>query len=488
MGSILQRLFKRELVPKSPTLKTGGGSASPPEAATPAPHSFDEVYARALGHASAGDFAQALAFYDRAVALRPDLAEPYYKRANALKNLGRLDESLASYDQAIALKPDYAHAYCNRGVVQQSLGQLDAALSSYDHAIELEEKDAVAHYNRALLMQEHSRWPEALRDYDRALAIDPEHADAQYNRAMAQLYLGDFEAGWRGYEWRWRNAERLGIGTVRSFVQPRWHGHEPLAGKRILLYCEAGLGDTLQFARYATGCARLGARVILEVQPPLCSLLRGLEGVSQVFKAGSDLPDFDYHCPLLSLPLAFRTTLETIPSPAHYLQANEALVAQWRARLGERRKPRVGLVWSGNTRNPLDARRSIRLADWAPRLPTEFEYFKLQTEVRPADRATLDAHPGIVSVEDTLLDFEGTAALCECLDVILTVDTSLAHLAGALGRPTWVLLAHTPDFRWMRERNDSPWYPTLTLYRQASPGDWSSAFDAVNAALHRQLA
>jgi hypothetical protein len=417
----------------------------------------------------------------------PADAEAHYKRANALRVSGRLEEALAGYDRAIELKADYAHAYCNRGVVLQNLGWQEAALLSYDRTIALDPADVMAHYNRALLMQDCSRWDEAMRSYDRAIELDPQYADAQYNRSMLQLFLGDFERGWSGYEWRWVNARRLGIGDARTFAAPRWLGAEPIAGKRILLYAEAGLGDTLQFCRYASLCGRLGATVILEVPEVLRRLLGSLDGVWQVLGAGSPLPPFEYHCPLLSLPLAFKTTVATIPSAAGYVRADQIKVAQWRERLGARRRPRIGLVWSGNPNNPIDARRSIRLADCLAQLPTAYEYFRLQTQVRETDRAALDSNPRIVSFDDDLLDFDNTAALCMCMDVVVTIDTSLAHLAGALGRRTWVLLPQTPDFRWMRDREDSPWYSSVKLYRQTVAGDWSSVFDRVAADLHSEF-
>jgi tetratricopeptide (TPR) repeat protein len=485
--SILQRLFKRKTPPAPP--QTAATAELPPSATTgslsdaTAPHAFDTAYAAAADCAAARDFGRAIQYCDQAIALDPARPEPYYRRANALRNVGRLDEAVAGYEEAIARKPNYAHAYCNRGAALQSLGRVDSALSSYDRAIALDPTDAMSHYNRALLMQECFRWEEALASYGRAIELDPQFSDAHYNRSMAQLFLGDFESGWRGYEWRWANAHRLGIGEVRSFAGRRWLGAESLTGKCILLYGEGGLGDTLQFCRYGTSCARLGATVILEVPQVLRQLLGSLEGVSQVISSGSPLPPFDYYCPLLSLPLAFKTTLESIPAPAGYLRADQTRLAQWRAQLGERRRPRVGLVWSGNPNNPIDARRSIPLGEWLAQLPVGFDYFRLQTQVRDADRAVLDSNPRVISFDDSLLDFDNTAALCGCMDVIITVDTSLAHLAGALGHRTWVLLPRTPDFRWMDNREDTPWYPTLKLYRQTAAGDWSTVFERVAADL-----
>jgi Tfp pilus assembly protein PilF len=494
MSSIFHRLFRRAApslpwTSGPPTAASGHPRSTAPSVSADAGSSaaFDDAWAAACDFAAEGDFEGEIDSYEQAIALQPTRPEPYFKRANALRNIGRLEEALGDYDRAIERNPDYAHAYCNRGVVLQRLGRLEAAMESYDRAIALDGTDFMAHYNHALLSQECSRWDEALRSYDRALELNPQFADAQYNRSMAQLFLGDFESGWRGYEWRWVNAHRLGIGKARAFTGPAWRGEESIAGKHILLYSEAGLGDTLQFCRYAISCAQLGATVILEVQEALRELLSGLEGVAQVVGAGSPLPSFDFHCPLLSLPLAFNTTIDTIPYPTAYLQANPSKIARWRERLGERRQPRVGLVWSGNPNNPVDAHRSVHLSDWLARLPTGFEYFRLQTQVRESDRVVLDSASRIVSFDDSLLDFGNTAALCRLMDVVVTVDTSLAHLAGALGHKTWVLVPRTPDFRWMREREDSPWYSSVKLYRQTIADDWSSVFERVAADLRREF-
>ncbi len=475
MSSIFGKLLKRTAL---------ASPAPPPEAA---PNPFDALYAQASGAAAARDFERAIPLYDRAIALDPSRAEPYYKRANALKDLGRLDAALASYDQAIERKPGYAHAYCNRGFVQHSLGLLAQALSSYDQAIALEPTDAFAHYNRALLLQDCCRWQEALASYDQAIGINPEFADAQYNRSLTLLFLGRFAAGWRGFEWRWENAQRLAIGERRDFEQPLWLGEESIAGKRLLLYSEGGFGDTLQFCRYATSCAAQGATVLLQAQRPLLGLLATLEGVSQLIPAGSALPAFDYHCPLMSLPLAFKTTVDTVPAPPRYLRSDKAKLAHWRTLLGARTRPRIGLVWSGNANNPIDRRRTIRLADWIEHLPREYQYVCLQKDVRPEDAASLAANPWISSFDSELHDFSDTAALCECLDLVISVDTSPAHLSGALGQRTWLLLAFTPDWRWILDRNDTPWYPSVKLYRQTAVGDWAEVFARVATDLRREF-
>jgi Flp pilus assembly protein TadD len=500
MPSFFEKLFKGKATanpaPSPPPQSATAPSQPAPGQATTrfgiaqtpsAPDAFDALYTRALSAAASKDFARAIPLYDQAIAASPSGAEPYYKRANALKDVGRLEEAVASYDRAIELKPDYAYAFCNRGVVQQKLGLLPQALSSLDKAIALEPTDAVAHYNRAMVLQDCSRWQEAAASYDQAIALDPEFSEAQYNRALTLLFLGDFARGWAAFEWRWNNARRLAIGEARSFQEPLWLADHNLAGKRLLLHSEAGLGDTLQFCRYAKLAAAQGATVLLEVQPPLVSLLAALEGVSQVLPSNGALPPFDYHCPLMSLPLAFNTTLDTIPAAPSYLRNDAARVEQWRKRLGERTRPRIGLTWSGNANQPIEPRRRIPLADWLPHLPREFEYFCLQKELREADRVARDSSGRIVSFDDDLPDFAATAALCECLDLVITVDTSLAHLSGALGQRTWVLLSFVPDWRWLLDRADCPWYPGMKLYRQQTAGDWSTVFARVASDLRREF-
>jgi hypothetical protein len=324
----------------------------------------------------------------------------------------------------------------------------------------------------------------ALADYQRAVTLKPESAPAQYNRALAQLLKGDYQSGWLNYEWRWHNAKKLGLPDVSRFSRyPLWLGLESIAGKRLLVYTEQGFGDTLQFCRFASSAARLGAEVILEARAPLIGLLQTLEGVSQLLVEGDPLPEADYRCPVLSLPLALKATLATIPAAGGYLRSHPTKVAQWRSRLGERQRPRVGLVWSGSAAQGNDHNRSFRLAQWVEHLPREFEYICLQKDIRPADQETLAAHPWISRYDAQLEGFDDTAALCECLDLVISVCTSVAHLGGALGRPTWVMVPFNPDWRWLLGRDHSPWYQSVRIYRQPSIGDWQSVFARVAADL-----
>ena len=462
----------------------------------------------------------ALAHYDQAVAIFPGFYQSHYNRAGLLKGLKRLPEAVAAYDEAIAVKSDYAEAYANRGVVLQDLQRWDEALASYDRALALRPDQVEYHLNRSTFFRARAQWDEAiaccdraialrpdsadahfargnilaevrryqemLAEYDRAVTLKPDFAEAQYNRALALLLLGDYERGWPSYEWRWQNHAKLSL-EKRSFQQPQWLGETSLAGKTLLVYSEQGLGDAIQFGRFITTIARLGATVVAEVQAPLVSFLRTLDGISQVVADGSPLPPFDYHCPIMSLPLALKNTLDTVPRTVPYLHSDPAKVSAWRARLGTRKHPRIGLVWSGNPQQGNDHNRSFQLSKWLEHLPREFDYVCLQKDIRPVDLATLAANPWIARYDTDLSELSDTAALCECLDLVISVCTSVVHLSGALGRPTWVMLAFNADWRWLTDRSDCPWYPTATLYRQQAIGDWSSVFARIATDLRTEF-
>lgn len=425
---------------------------------------------------------EALESYDRAIAINPDYATAYSNRGAALGDLNRFEEALRSYERAIALQPGFATAHNNRGIVLLELDRPAEALMSCERAIALEPGHADAWYNRANALRALNRHGEAVASYERALALDPAHASAHWNLADCLLLLGDFERGWREYEWRWKLPHRQGR---RNFAQPLWLGAQPVEGRTVLLHAELGLGDTLQFCRYATELARRGAKVVLEVQDSLVPLLRSLEGVSEVVPQGAPLPPFDCHCPLLSLPLAFRTDLDNLPAKIPYLRCDAARARAWQARLGRRERPRVGLVWRGSTKLRND-RRSMALADLLPLAGDWAEWVSLQKEVGPADARLLSSRPDIRRVESELRDFADTAALVELMDLVVTVDTSVAHVAGALGKPVWILLPWgSHDWRWLVDREDSPWYPSARLFRQTADGDWAGVVGRVKAQLQR---
>jgi Tetratricopeptide repeat len=446
---------------------------------------YDRLYQQATQAALSRDLPRAIALCNEAIACDPSRAEAYYKRGNAQKDLNLSAEAIASYNEAIARKPDYAFAYCNRGVVEQHLGRLEDALRSFDAAIGIDPTDSLTHYNRALLLQDLSRWEEAVSAYDRSIAARPDFADALYNRAITQLYLGRFEEGWRHYESRWVSGARHIIGEQRRFDQPQWLGQQPLAGARLLVYSEQGLGDAIQFCRYATLCAARGATVILEVPAPLVAVLATLQGVTTIVPRGAALPSFDLHCAMMSLPLAFQTTLATIPASRPYLRNDPAVVTRWQFRLGERVRPRIGLAWSGNPANPHDGRRSIPLAQLLDCLPQGCDYYALQTQVLARDEQVLDDADALFTLD--LQDFADTAAVAQLMDVVVSVDTSVLHLCGALGLNPLALIYEPSDWRWLRGRSDSPWYPGMSLYRQAAAGDWTGVLQRLSTELHQRF-
>ena len=439
-----------------------------------------------------GRYEEALKSCDTAVALRPNLPEMHNNRGRALNALTRHEEAIASYARAIALKPDYAEAYNNCGSALYNLGRPEHALVSYDRAIALRPEYAEAHSNRGTALGLLNRHEEALASYNKAIAIGPNYVNAHFNKSLCLLAMGRFDEGWALYEWRKRKASAI---AARAFSQPLWLGAEDIAGKTILLYEEQGLGDTIQFCRYAPLAAELGARVILEVPPALTNLLATLEGVAQIVPSGTTPPDFDFRCPLLSLPLAFRTQLSSVPSTTPYLRANLEKSLAWNKKLGEKKgKVRVGLVWSGGFRSnqpdtwAVNKRRNIPLTKLAPLKHLDVEFYSLQkgqpgeSELTELRREKWDG-PNIIDFTSDLHDFSDTAALIDNLDLVITVDTSTAHLAGALGKRVWILNRYDSCWRWLLGRTDSPWYRTATLYKQEVAGNWDGVVQRVNADL-----
>jgi tetratricopeptide (TPR) repeat protein len=437
---------------------------------------------RAEAQAKLGLWAEARASHDQALLLDSQDAAIHFNRGCFLSDLKEWNGALESYQAAIALNPDSAEAYCNLGHAQQETGQGDAALDSYSRALEINPRLSTVFSNRGNLFRSRHQFAKALLDYRQTIALEPNSAEVHYNIAQLALLQGDFAEGWREYEWRRLIEEALAVPT-RKLPYPAWFGDHPLQGKRILLYAEQGLGDTIQFCRYVSLVAHRGARVTLEVQASVADLLANLDGVSQLVLSGAPIPAADYQCSLMSLPGAFKTTLETIPRQVPYLRADPQKVARWHEILGPRTRPRVGLAWSGNPHNRNDNRRSVDLARWIPLLPDECEYFCLQKGIRDADRGALNSCSKFTPVESYNENFTDTAALIETLDLVVSVDTSLAHLSGAMGKTTWILLPFLPDWRWLLDRRDTPWYPTATLYRQPGSGDW----DTVMSEVHKDL-
>jgi len=398
----------------------------------------------------------------------------YNNKAVILENKGRLEEALLCCDAAIALKPGLAEAYNNKGNNLRKLGRFEDAWNHYQHGLTLKPAYPEIYNNMGYLLQEQGKYSEAITHFKKAIRLAPAYAEAHFNLSLNLLKQGDYAKGWQAYEWRWK---RVGM-KIRSFPAPLWLGKEAITGKTILLHAEQGLGDTLQFCRYAPLLADKGVNIILEVHPPLVRLLQSLDERIKVFGKGEALPAFDFHIPLMSLPLALGTTLDTIPATVAYLKPDAANLATWQLRLGAKTKKRIGLVWSGAAVHSNDHNRSLALNSLAPLLSGDFEFHALQKEIREKDEAFLRT-TSIISHSEDLQDFLDTASLVQEMDIIISVDTSVAHLAGALGKTVYLMLPFNPDFRWLLERSDSPWYPSLKLFRQPAIGDWEGVVNHI---------
>jgi hypothetical protein len=389
--------------------------------------------------------AESLGCYERATQVRADFVDAWVNCANALRRLGRCEEACAAARTALALDPECAEAHSAFGVAAAGMGRHAEALSSY-------------------------QW---------ALQLKPALAEAVWNKALLELSQGRFREGWAGYEARWLvKSLRLG----QRYTTPPWLGGESLRDRVILLHAEQGYGDSIQFCRYAPLVAARGAKVLLGMPSGLRALMASLEGVDSVVTQ-APVPDFELHCPLLSLPLAFGTELATIPAKVPYLHADRVARESWAARLGPCAVPRVGLAWAGSPTHTNDANRSIALERLLPLTRFDVQCVSLQKEIRATDLPFLAGPAVLCRLGEELTDFAATAALLSELDLVITVDTSIAHLAGALGKPVWILLPYVADWRWLREREDSPWYPTARLFRQAAPGDWGGVIERVAAEL-----
>lgn len=433
-----------------------------------------------------GLYREALTAFENLIEMQPGNANGYSNRGNALVALRRFEEAIQSFEHATQLAPADPQIYLNWGNASILMGETASAIDLFRQAIALDPRYAEAFTNLGAALKAAGKFPEALQEFERAIILEPTLAESHWNKGLTQLLLGDFQTGWHSYEWRWKTREhlrwqkdQLHSDSLNKKVIQEFGGAldltlEGLKGKTLLVHCEQGLGDTIQFARYLPLLAGYCARLVFEVPAVLSSLLKEIRGVDEFVSSGQPLPPADFQCPLLSLPLAFKTTLESIPSPGPYLQADAAKVVQWSERLGPKRRPRIGLVWSGNSHHQNDHNRSIPLELLVAHLPDLFDWVSLQREVREADQHVLELNPRIRHFGAELKDFSDTAALCAAMDLVISVDTSVAHLSGALGRPTWVLLPNVPDWRWLLDREDSPWYTCAKLYRQPAPGDWSS--------------
>ena len=429
-----------------------------------------------------GRWEEALAHFNMCLAVQPDLAPFLNLRAIAHRGLRNYQGYLSDSLRAHALDPTDAESCNNAGEALLWLGREGDAIAWFDKALALLRNNPVILTNKAEAMSQLRRLDEAAAIYSHLRIIAPDHAKAEWNLALLKLLTGDFAAGWAGRQARWK-IPAFSAGYP-NFQQPMWRGEEA-AGKTILVHVDEGLGDTILFARYVPMGAALGARVILVVADALQPLLSGMTGVAQCLPLSArQLPDFDMHCPFSNLPAIFGTTLDTIPSGSAYLpQPAAERIAAWEQRLGPRGKPRIGLAWSGSSTHANDQRRSIPLQTLAGILDVDATFVSLQKDLRPHDMAALAGRNDIIDLTAQIADFADTAALMSCLDLVVTADTGVAHLAGAMGRPTWIMLPHVPDYRWLLDRDDSPWYPTVRLFRQDAARDYAAVVNRVRAEL-----
>jgi tetratricopeptide (TPR) repeat protein len=409
----------------------------------------------------------------------------HFYLGNIYHEQNQLEFAVASFQRALLIQPDHAEVLGNLGIVLLKMENLDEAVAAFRKAVQLNQNypDAYNNLGNALLKQ--NKFVEAMECYETGIVLDRNANHLYYNRGLLSLLIGNFESGWKDYEYRWTQIEQA---SRPNFSQPLWLNDANISGKIILLHAEQGIGDTLQFVRYVEQVVSLGAKVYLEVHPPLKALLNSLPGVSRVFARGEALPHFDFHCPLASLPLAFNTNFASIPSKTSYLNAPVERATYFADQFREYALPRVGIVWAGGTFFKNDHLRSIKLQTFSKIvIDGNCDFFSLQKDLRPFDTQLLEKFSNIIDIGPQLTDFSETAAIIANLDLVITVDTSVAHLAGALGKPVWILLPFSPDFRWLLDRSDSPWYPSARLFRQPSIGNWDSVMQDVRNALNAQF-
>ncbi len=423
-----------------------------------------------------GKLQDARACFERAIALQPNLAEAHNNLGVVFRDLGIFGEAQACHERALALKPDYSDAHNNLGIVFRDQGKMEESVAWHERALALKPDYSEGYNNLGNTRRSQGRLEEARRCHEQALALNPGNVEAKWNLSLVELLTGDFAAGWRDYEVRTKRKN-----APRHFPEPRWRG-ESLNGARILLHAEQGLGDTLQFLRYVPLVQAAGGTVILDVQRSLLRLAAELPGIETLVATGDPLPPFECHSPLMSLPAAFQTSIESIPAQVPYLRVPAEAKQSAEGLEWPEKGLRVGLVWSGNPLFPEDRLRSIPLSDFGALLALHgVRFFSLQMGPAASQLAQVDAQ--IIDLQAAIADMADTAALIEKLDLVITVDTAVAHLAGALGKPVWVLLPFAPDWRWLMERADSPWYPTMRLFRQPKFGDWPSVLERVRGDL-----
>lgn len=413
---------------------------------------------------------EALAAFTQAINLKSDYAEAYNNRGNIFKRLSDLPAALSDYNNALHFEPRFAEALNNRGTVFHQQGKLKEALEDYETALKIRPEYAQAFNNRGITLQEQGKTTEALTAFDRALQINPDYVDARWNRALALLLTGNFQKGWQEFEWRWMKKEFAA--QKKNLPQPFWDG-SALNGRTLFLYSEQGAGDNIQFIRFVSMIEKSGGQIIMECEESLASLFATVPGIDRIINPGDPVPDFHVHLPLLSMPHILKITPDIFPAAVPYL-----FPAPFPYRLpAAPNQIKVGFLWAGNPRHKNDKNRSIDIHHFSYLFNVaNIRFFSLQVGERKQDLAQLNPARKLNDLSAKLTDYSLTAAAIKQLDLVISVDTSVAHLAGAIGARVWVLLPFAPDWRWMLHREDSPWYPTMRLFRQPAPGDWAAVF------------
>jgi len=439
------------------------------------------LLANAVEFHQKGDLTAAVDSYGKSLLLNSKNPDVYNNMGVALRVLGKLEAAVACYRRCLVLRPNNAGVYSNMGNALRELGRLQLSVASHQQAIKLAPESAEAYYNLGLALRDLGQVDQALAAFERTLGYNANHADCRWDRALTLLLKGDFLRGFDEYDWRWK----LDRSPPRGFTQPIWDGSE-LKGKTVLIHQEQGFGDMIQFARYIPMIKEKGGIVVVEVQPELSRLFSTIPGVDKVINRGSPLPKFDFYIPMLTLAKVFATTIETIPSTLPYLKAPDMHAVQLPASMDNQRQ--IGIVWAGKPTHKNDKNRSCDFTHFIELLGIPgTSVYSLQKGDRQADIAKHGCEALVQSLGDRLGDFADTAAIISQLDMVITVDTSVAHLAGALGKPAWVVIPFAPDWRWMMNSTETPWYPSMRLFRQKKPGDWQTVFAELRGALRIEL-
>jgi hypothetical protein len=430
----------------------------------------------ALHHMEEMDWKQAAKVLGEVLAADSDNPDALHLMGVTAHRVGLSESAVGLIERAIRLKPREPRYHSNCGEIYRRMGKLDLAIAHLRQSLSLDPRYSMAHGNLGSALLDQGKIIPAINSFRAAIRLDPNNPEAHWNLSLALLLTGNFEEGWREYDWRWEASQKQ---AKRTYPQPQWDGSD-LSGRTILLYSEQGLGDALQFIRYVPLVAARGGRVVVECRPELKRLLESMPGIV-LTATGESLPQFDVHLPILSLPRVFGTTLENIPAQVPYLSPAPDLVRRWQERAGfGRDRLNIGLAWAGNRSHVNDRNRSIPFDTFLPLLDVPgVAFYSLQKGDGAEASPGRQMNPSVVDLTGDLVDFEDTAALVSHLDLLISVDTAVAHLAGALAKPVWTLLPYVPDWRWMLERDDSPWYPTMRLFRQTTPGDWASVIRSV---------